>query len=252
MILSARPVDSTSSRMRSAKASWSVVALAPRGDLNSTWMELTVLQASTASAKVGIFSPAQRGSFQLPKSRVRSWSRVHQGITSRALACRSVMYSWWTTRCPSAVKRVSNSMPSTPMAAASRKAARVFSGARWDAPRCATMLGRTAVPSLRGGVRLISIAGDGPVGKGFRKKFSDCSGFRASFKRRAAPRAWRRPPAERPRGAAHSDQEVRAYLKELRGMGRGITCRRGGPSGSRRCRPPPSCSGGRRTTAPER
>ena len=58
MILSARPELSTSSRMRSAKASWSVVALAPRGDLNSTWMVSTGLQASRASAKVGIFSPA--------------------------------------------------------------------------------------------------------------------------------------------------------------------------------------------------
>src|ERR1700752_3381916 len=63
-----------------------------------------------------------------------------------------------TTGWPSAVARTSISTPSAPRAIASLNAARVFSGARPEAPLCAMTSG------LRTGLGLILLAGGGSYG----------------------------------------------------------------------------------------
>src|SRR3989475_10966178 len=79
-----------------------------------------------------------------------------------------------TTGCPSTVRRTSSSTASAPRSAASRNAARVFSGAAEEAPRCAITrqrsdsshlfilaLQRVLFPSLRGAKRRSNLLQEG-------------------------------------------------------------------------------------------
>src|SRR5512138_3685827 len=98
-------------------------------------------------------SPLKRGSSQAPASSDASAASVWLVTGPEPSVVRLTVSSWMTTRCPSLLKCTSSSRWRAPISIARSKAAKVFSGAYDEAPRCAMAMKPVGVIGLSGPAR---------------------------------------------------------------------------------------------------
>src|SRR5882672_11589975 len=98
-------------------------------------------------------SPLKRGSNQAPASSAVSAASEWPVTGPAPSVVRLTASSWMTTRWPSLLKWTSSSMWRAPIAIARSKAAKVFSGAYDEAPRCAMAMKPGGVIGLSGPAR---------------------------------------------------------------------------------------------------